>query len=79
MSSRVREREHDPEPLPPAGAMIKSAWSYISKPFVFMVWHLINLRDMITFTSRYCNEFMGSISQWKFITLKVQYTTVDYN
>jgi hypothetical protein len=25
------------------------------------------------------NEFVGSISQWKFITLKAQYTTVDYN
>jgi hypothetical protein len=48
MSSGVREREHDPELLPPAGA-----WSYISKSFVFMAWHLINLRDMITFTSRY--------------------------
>jgi hypothetical protein len=27
----------------------------------------------------YCNKFAGSISQWKFITLKAQYTTVDYN
>jgi hypothetical protein len=27
----------------------------------------------------YCNEFAGSISQWKFITLKVQYTTPDYS
>jgi hypothetical protein len=26
----------------------------------------------------YCNEFAGSISRWKFITLKVQYTTLDY-
>jgi hypothetical protein len=28
---------------------------------------------------RYCNEFAGSILQWKFITLKVQYTTLDYS
>jgi hypothetical protein len=28
---------------------------------------------------KYCNKFAGSISQWKFITLKAQYTTVDYN
>jgi hypothetical protein len=27
----------------------------------------------------YCNKFAGSISQWKFITLKAQYTTVDYS
>jgi hypothetical protein len=27
----------------------------------------------------YCNKFAGSISRWKFITLKTQYTTVDYN
>jgi hypothetical protein len=32
-----------------------------------------------TFTRTYCNEFAGSISQWKFITLKVQYTTLDYS
>jgi hypothetical protein len=29
--------------------------------------------------SLYCNEFAGSISQWKFITLKIQYTTLDYS
>jgi hypothetical protein len=29
--------------------------------------------------SIYCNEFAGSVSQWKFITLKVQYTTINYN
>jgi hypothetical protein len=27
---------------------------------------------------KYCNKFAGSVSQWKFITLKVQYTTLDY-
>jgi hypothetical protein len=27
----------------------------------------------------YCNKFAGSISQWKFITLKAQYTTLDYS
>jgi hypothetical protein len=26
----------------------------------------------------YCDEFAGSISQWNFITLKIQYTTLDY-
>jgi hypothetical protein len=27
----------------------------------------------------YCNKFAGFYSQWKFITLKTKYTTVDYN
>jgi hypothetical protein len=27
----------------------------------------------------YCNKFAGSISQWKFTTLTVQYTTLDYS
>jgi hypothetical protein len=27
----------------------------------------------------YCNKFAGSISQWKFITLTAQYTTVEYS
>jgi hypothetical protein len=27
----------------------------------------------------YCNIFVGSISQWNFITLKIQYTTLDYS
>jgi hypothetical protein len=27
----------------------------------------------------YCNKFAGSISRWKFITLTVQYTTLDYS
>jgi hypothetical protein len=27
----------------------------------------------------YCNKFAGSISQWKFITVKTQYTTVDHS
>jgi hypothetical protein len=26
----------------------------------------------------YCNDLLGSISQRKFITLKIQYTTVNY-
>jgi hypothetical protein len=26
----------------------------------------------------YCNVLVGPISQWNFITLKVQYTTVNY-
>jgi hypothetical protein len=30
-------------------------------------------------TRKYCNVFVGSISQWNFITLKVQYTTVNYS
>jgi hypothetical protein len=30
-------------------------------------------------TTIYCNNFAGSISQWKFITLKPQYTTVEYS
>jgi hypothetical protein len=28
---------------------------------------------------KYCNKFAGSISRWKFITLNVQYTTLDYS
>jgi hypothetical protein len=27
----------------------------------------------------YCNKFAGSISQWKFSTLTVRYTTLDYS
>jgi hypothetical protein len=27
----------------------------------------------------YCNEFAGFYSQWKFITLNAQYTTLDYS
>jgi hypothetical protein len=27
----------------------------------------------------YCNVFAGSTSRWNFITLKAQYTTVNYN
>jgi hypothetical protein len=29
--------------------------------------------------SPYCNVLIGSISQWNFIALKVQYTTVTYS
>jgi hypothetical protein len=29
--------------------------------------------------NKYCNKFAGSVSQWKFTTLTIQYTTVDYN
>jgi hypothetical protein len=38
-------------------------------------------RDLIcnNYIYKYCNKFAGPISQWKFITLKAQYTTVDYN
>jgi hypothetical protein len=28
---------------------------------------------------KYCNVLVGSISQWNFIALKVQYTTVNYS
>jgi hypothetical protein len=28
---------------------------------------------------QYCNKFAGSVSQWKFTTLTVQYTTLDYS
>jgi hypothetical protein len=28
---------------------------------------------------KYCNKFAGSISRWKFITLRVQYTTLGYS
>jgi hypothetical protein len=27
----------------------------------------------------YCNVLVGSISQWNFIALRIQYTTVDYS
>jgi hypothetical protein len=32
-----------------------------------------------THTYIYCNKFAGSISRWKFITLRIQYTIVNYN
>jgi hypothetical protein len=35
-------------------------------------------RNVKVIEHSYCNKFAGSISQWKFITLKVQYTTLDY-
>jgi hypothetical protein len=41
--------------------------------------HLQVLTVLYLFILTYCNKFAGSISQWKFITLKAQYTTVDYN
>jgi hypothetical protein len=34
---------------------------------------------MYIFIYLYCNEFAGSISRWNFITLKIQYTTINYN
>jgi hypothetical protein len=34
---------------------------------------------IIIIINLYCNEFAGSISRWKFTTLKAQYTTVNYN
>jgi hypothetical protein len=44
----------------------------------------IELHFVLTYTECafklwYCNKFAGSISQWKFITLKAQYTTVEYS
>jgi hypothetical protein len=38
-----------------------------------------NDTEMWNKSEKYCNEFAGSISQWKFITLKIQYTTINYN
>jgi hypothetical protein len=35
--------------------------------------------DSVIETIAYCNEFAGCISQWNFITLRVQYTTLDYS
>jgi hypothetical protein len=40
-----------------------------------VTWHC-RLQQIIP---TYCNKFAGSISQWKFITLKAQYTTVEYS
>jgi hypothetical protein len=49
--------------------------------------HLLNicqcLREYMSNTSSsiyiYCNKFAGSVSQWKFTTLTVQFTTLDYS
>jgi hypothetical protein len=41
--------------------------------------HVRSIQVLLDKRNIYCNEFAGSISQWKFITLKVQYTTVNYN
>jgi hypothetical protein len=43
--------------------------------------YIIRLNPIVHTLSKiitYCNKFAGSISGWKFITLTVQYTTVDY-
>jgi hypothetical protein len=32
-----------------------------------------------SFTWHCCNVFAGSFSRWNFITLRIQYTTVNYN
>jgi hypothetical protein len=44
----------------------------------------LNMADFAEFSFSfvyfdYCNKFAGSISRWKFITLRVQYTTLDYS
>jgi hypothetical protein len=39
---------------------------------------LISSTDKIS-GIKYCNEFAGSISRWKFITLKIQYRVVNHN
>jgi hypothetical protein len=44
--------------------------------FSFTNWSVV-LRPC--FLRWYCNEFAGSISRWKFITLKILYTIVNYN
>jgi hypothetical protein len=38
-----------------------------------------NKISLPSISSKYCNKFAGSISQWKFITLQAQYTTVEYS
>jgi hypothetical protein len=35
--------------------------------------------SVVDWSCMYCNKFASSISQWKFITLKVRYTTVEYS
>jgi hypothetical protein len=34
---------------------------------------------LVCWCTAYCNVLVGSISQWSFIALKIQYTTVNYN
>jgi len=41
--------------LPPSNAKVKNSWSYGSMPHIFMVWNLVQHRD-ITFT--FTSEFM---------------------
>jgi hypothetical protein len=43
---------------------------YFYTHYIFFFTHIICI---------YCNKFAGSVSRWKFITLKVQYTTLDYS
>jgi hypothetical protein len=41
--------------------------------------NLSSVFDGVQVSGTYCNKFAGSISQWKFITLKAQYATVEYS
>jgi hypothetical protein len=37
------------------------------------------MHSHVSCTTLYCNVLVGSISQWNFIALKIQYTTVNYS
>jgi hypothetical protein len=50
----------------------------ISTFLAYYFWYVVT-RIFLRINNLYCNKFAGSISQWKFITLNVQYTTVDHN
>jgi hypothetical protein len=44
-------------------------------------WWFSSITDRVFWRNgfEYCNVLVGSISQWNFITLKIQYTTINYN
>jgi hypothetical protein len=53
--------------------VIKVRWEFLS------IQKLTTSRWVCIHDYYYCNKFAGSISRWKFITLQVQYTTLDYS
>jgi hypothetical protein len=52
---------------------------YVAVNYLQLAVLTVFILTVFNFRLLYCNEFAGSISQWKFITFKIQYTTVNYN
>jgi hypothetical protein len=67
-----------------ATGRLKIKWISIVKPLSIIPACTVFMQVSSTFSvvpvhRSYCNKFAGFYSQWKFITLKTQYTTVDHS